>query len=251
MQMIKARWFTEGRTAPIRVIVIHDMEAPEGPLTAENCANYFRTTSTQASAHVCVDNNSAVRCVDDSDTAWAAPGANNDGLQIEIAGYMRQTRGQWLDIYTTAALGQAAKVTAAWAQKHNIPIRHLTVAQLKAGERGFVGHVDVSNAYHRTDHGDPGPNFPWTEFLNMVRAEQDWMEAAVRKLPTLAKGATGEDVQTLRGLLLARSHPEIGPVEGPYDDKVVAAVKALQMWGGVDPDGVCGADTWPILLRAK
>jgi hypothetical protein len=52
------------------------MEAPEGPQTAENIAAYFAKTSTKASAHVCVDNDSEVRCVSDADTAWAAPRAN-------------------------------------------------------------------------------------------------------------------------------------------------------------------------------
>lgn len=77
----------------------------------------------------------------------------------------------------------------------------------------------------------------------------DWMEAIVRKLPTLAKGATGEDVETLRALLMARSHPEVKTVTGGFDATVEKAVKALQAWGGVTADGIVGKDTWPILLR--
>ncbi|MBD2900826.1 hypothetical protein amrb99_98360 [Actinomadura sp. RB99] len=71
----------------------------------------------------------------------------------------------------------------------------------------------------------------------------------MQNLPLLKKGATGEHVQTLRGLLLARSHPEIRTVNGSFDDKVVAAVKAVQRWGGVTADGEVGPKTWPILLR--
>jgi murein L,D-transpeptidase YcbB/YkuD len=56
-------------------------------------------------------------------------------------------------------------------------------------------------------------------------------------------------VQTLRGLLLARSHPEIGQVEGDFDAKVEAAVRDVQRWGGVDDDGIVGPRTWPVLLR--
>jgi N-acetyl-anhydromuramyl-L-alanine amidase AmpD len=173
MKTVRARWYTKGRTAPIRVVVIHDMEASEAGDTAERVAQYFHTTDTKASAHICVDNNSAVRCVEDSDTAWAAPGSNNDGLQLEIAGYMRQTREQWLDDYSTAALRQAARVTAAWCVAYDVPVVKLTVAQLKAGGRGLVGHVDVSNAYKRTDHGDPGSGFPWDYFLGLVREEME------------------------------------------------------------------------------
>jgi hypothetical protein len=77
----------------------------------------------------------------------------------------------------------------------------------------------------------------------------DWMETIVNKLPTLAKGDTGEHVQTLRALLLARSHPEIGAVEGGFDTKVETAVKAIQRWGKLDADGIVGPKTWPVLLR--
>jgi hypothetical protein len=76
-----------------------------------------------------------------------------------------------------------------------------------------------------------------------------WTETTVQNLPLLKKGATGEHVQTLRGLLLARSHPEIKTVNGSFDATVERAVKAVQKWGGVAADGEVGPKTWPILLR--
>ena len=76
-------------------------------------------------------------------------------------------------------------------------------------------------------------------------------EAMVKELPMLQKGAkaSNEAVQTARGLLLARSHPEIGDVVGPFDDKMDKAVRAVQNWGKVEVDGVIGPDTWSVLLR--
>ncbi|WP_326827356.1 peptidoglycan recognition protein family protein [Streptomyces sp. NBC_01751] len=172
MDFVQARWFGSGRTVPIRVIVVHDMEAPEGPSTAENVAKYFANlpASNKASAHVCVDNDSAVRCVADSDRAWHAPGANSDGLGVELAGYARQTRAEWLDQYSKGVLEQAARVVAGWCRKHNIPAVKLSSAELKAGKRGIVGHRDVSAAYGQTNHSDPGPGFPWDYFLSRVNA---------------------------------------------------------------------------------
>jgi hypothetical protein len=76
-----------------------------------------------------------------------------------------------------------------------------------------------------------------------------WTEDVVKKLPMLRKGDEGEHVQTLRALLLARSHPEIGQVDGPFDTKVEQAVRAVQEWGKVDADGIVGPKTWPVLLR--
>lgn len=169
MKQILARHFRAGRIAPIRLIVLHDMEFPERPSTAEDCARMFATMARQASAHVTVDNDSAVRCVADKDTAWAAPGANADGLQMELAGYARQSRADWLDTYGHALLKQAAVVAAGWCSLHKIPVKKLTRAELKAGKRGFTSHADVSAVYKRSDHTDPGPNFPWDVFLAYVR----------------------------------------------------------------------------------
>jgi len=76
----------------------------------------------------------------------------------------------------------------------------------------------------------------------------DWMEAMVKKLPTLKRGAKGEHVETLQGLLQARSHPEV-KIDGDFGPKTEAAVKAVQKWGGTAADGIVGPKTWPVLLR--
>lgn len=171
--MTTAKHYTKGpRKGPIRLIVIHTMESQEKPNTAENVAKWFGgSTAPQASAHFCVDSNSAVRVVDDQDIAWGAPGANSDGLHIEIAGSARQTQGQWRDEYSLAALDQAAKVAAAWCIKYKIPVRRLNLNQLVDGKtKGFIGHVDATRAFpqYGGNHTDPGKNFPWNIFLNKV-----------------------------------------------------------------------------------
>ncbi|WUI00465.1 peptidoglycan-binding protein [Spirillospora sp. NBC_00431] len=76
----------------------------------------------------------------------------------------------------------------------------------------------------------------------------NWTEDMVKKLPELNKGDSGEHVQSLQGLLMARSHPEI-TMSGRFDDATEAAVKAVQRWGGVEADGIVGPKTWPVLLR--
>ena len=151
-----------------RLIVIHTMEAPEGPQTAENVARYF--LGAKASAHWCIDNNSRVRSVKDADTAWTAPGANNDGLQIELAGYARQSAKDWADAFSRAELEIAALSAAEWVNKYKIPVRKLSAAQVLNGSYGFCGHVDVTNAYRKSTHTDPGTNFPWDYFLDRVDA---------------------------------------------------------------------------------
>ncbi len=170
---VQARWYKRvdpNTPRTVRVIVIHDMEFAETPNAAEVIANDFATRpeDQKASAHVCVDNNSVVQCVHDRDVAYAAPGCNNDGIQIELAGFGKQTREQWLDVYGVALLSNAADVVAQYCLKYDITAIHLTNEQLELGHKGIVGHIQVSEVYKLSDHTDPGPNFPWSEFMSMV-----------------------------------------------------------------------------------
>lgn len=165
----------KGRNGSILWIIIHTMEAIEGPQTAENVATYFKRVN--ASAHWCIDNNARVRSVLDADTAWTTPGANSRSLNFELAGYARQTAADWADEYSLAMLEIAAFTAAESAIKHNIPIRRLTDAQIAKGEKGFGGHVDFNRVFKKSSHWDPGPNFPWTYFLGRVTAHKKAIES--------------------------------------------------------------------------
>lgn len=165
---VQARWYTRGRKGGVDLIVIHDMEAPESDKTAENVAQNFRTTDRQASTHYCIDNDSIVQCVRDEDTAWAAPGANANGLQLEHAGYASQRISDWTDGYSTAELGLSAQLTYKLCQKFKIPAVYVDAEGLKAGKRGITTHRAVTAAFHKSDHTDPGPNFPMDLYLSLV-----------------------------------------------------------------------------------
>jgi N-acetylmuramoyl-L-alanine amidase len=159
------------RNGKIWLIGIHTMEAPEAGDTAENVARYFTRPEVQASAHWCVDNNSRVRCVLDSDGAWTMPPTNHESLNIEMAGYAGQTTIQWADAYSLAVLDNAAVCAAEWVEKYKIPVRRLSPAQIANREPGFAGHADVNRVFHASDHSDPGVNFPWLGFLARVSAK--------------------------------------------------------------------------------
>ena len=163
--------YIANRDTPCRVVVIHTTEAPEGPQTAENVARYFASGQVVASAHMCVDQDSVVYCLPSSAVAFAAPGCNRDGYQVEHAGYARQSPEEWGDAASLSMLRLSATATREIADSLGIPLRHLTDAELAAGLSGFVGHDQVSRVYKRSDHTDPGANFPWSYYMALVRGD--------------------------------------------------------------------------------
>lgn len=167
---MQAKYIGVKRTGKVRLIVIHDMEFPERITAAEDVARYFQNPDTPSSCHVCIDSDSVVQCVKDSFVAFAAPGANNDGIQLELAGYGKQTAGEWRDKYSIALLAIAADVAAQYALKFSVPLIHLSNEELLAGKAGVIGHYQASAVYHKSDHTDPGPNFPWPRFMLTAQA---------------------------------------------------------------------------------
>jgi N-acetyl-anhydromuramyl-L-alanine amidase AmpD len=153
----------------IDVVVVHTMEAAERLDTAEAVARWFARADVEVSAHYCVDGDSIVQCVREQDIAWHARGGNERSIGIELAGYAGQGPREWDDDYSWAVLERAATLAAAVCRRHAIPIRRLRAADLVAERRGLTGHVDVSEAFGRSTHWDPGPAFPWRRFLRLTR----------------------------------------------------------------------------------
>ena len=154
----------------IDVVVMHTMEIAERKDAAEICARWFATPVSKVSAHYCVDADTVIQCVREKDIAWHARGGNTASIGVELAGFARQTRKDWADAYSTAVLGRAAALVADVCRRRAIPVRWLVAGDLSAGRRGITGHAEVSKAYRKSDHWDPGPGFPVERFLAMVRA---------------------------------------------------------------------------------
>ncbi len=159
---------------------MHSMEFPEKGDTAENVAWFFQNPKdkkgnpVQVSAHLCVDNDSIVQCVMDNNVAFAAPGVNHDGIHIEQAGFARQTRAEWLDPFGILMLNLSANAAAQYCLKYNIPVKHLTNVELKAGEKGIIGHVQATAVFKpNKGHTDPGTGFPWDHFMERVQHHFD------------------------------------------------------------------------------
>jgi len=257
---VQARNFTRGRSNAIDVLVVHTMESPEKPDTAESVANWFAgSTAPQASAHYCIDANSVVQCVRDTDVAWHAPGANHNGLGFEHAGRAAQTSADWSDDYSTAMLERSAELVADKCREHHIPVVWLQVADLRAGRRGITGHVQVSDAFRRSDHRDPGTSFPVEDYLARVKrymgesfvptSEHRGRDKAPSQTPLLKEGDEGYQVKRLQRLLVAQGF-DPGPIDGIFGKLTAKAVQEAQTTHGLRQDAKAGALTWQVLSAA-
>jgi N-acetyl-anhydromuramyl-L-alanine amidase AmpD len=153
----------------VTTVVIHTMEITERDGAAESCAKWFADSDSEVSAHYCVDADTTIQCVREDDIAWHARGGNANSIGIELAGFAGQGSVGWNDAYSRAVLDRAARLTAEVCERHGIPIRRLLAADLLDRKHGITGHADVSAAFGKSDHWDPGPSFPWRKFLRSAR----------------------------------------------------------------------------------
>jgi N-acetyl-anhydromuramyl-L-alanine amidase AmpD len=160
--------YHQGRRRPLNKIVIHTAEIAETLNSAENLQTWAASGPIGVSWHFSVDADSVCQSVHVTDTAWAAPGANSDGIQIELAGYAKQNSGDWADDYSGSVLDLAARLCAKLCLEHDIPARKISMLELQSGDGGICGHYDVTMAFKRSTHMDPGPRFPWKSFIDSV-----------------------------------------------------------------------------------
>lgn len=233
-------WDNSNRTS-VQLIVIHDTEGSEGPNSAEDGAAYDQVRTDGTSTHYFHDSNSTVQCVRTEDQAHAArTQGNRRGIQHELCGVANQGAAGWADAVSQGTLRQAAKQVARDCKKWGIPIRRLTAAQVANGTKGICGHVEITYAFPQDNgtHTDPGPTFPWSQFLGLVRdlkdgvedvaATQDMIDAAAQGLRNViadgnyaAKNADGTQPQNFIRDALRNI------VGGPVDQAaILAAINA-------------------------
>jgi N-acetyl-anhydromuramyl-L-alanine amidase AmpD len=215
LPFVEAKYYAAGRGGRrVLWVVIHDMEAGESRARAENTAEYFRTMSDGrfVSSHYTADVDSIVQCVPLKDTAFCVgntPG-NSQGIQWELSGFASQTRAQWLDEFGMGMFRRVAPYIRADAERFGIPLRRCTVADLKAFRPGVTSHNDLRLAFGGTTHTDPGPNFPWDVFMDIITGgeaedmtpeQSNALTDCLNILTGMASGASLVDVHDRDGKL--------------------------------------------------
>lgn len=146
----------------LKWIVIHSTEND----SASGTARYFQQPTATGSTHFVVGEDSVWRTLPDIIEPWGAPGANRDGLHVELVGYAKFSKEDWLKRIKT--LEKAAQIVSNWCGQYNIPKQFVSASGLVNNIKGITTHAEVSKAFKKTDHTDPGINFPMAYFISLL-----------------------------------------------------------------------------------
>lgn len=162
-------------------IVLHAMQYHEKGDSAEWCGNFFAgrlpdgkggfLPPPRSSANFSIDSNSIVEHVPAELVAWHAPGANQLGIGLEHAGFVRQTAAQWLDAYGKSMLSLSSRLCAELCEHFSIPCVYVDAAGLRSRQPGITTHEQCTKAWPEKGgtHTDPGPGFPLQWYVGEVR----------------------------------------------------------------------------------
>lgn len=163
---------------PPPFIVIHSTEGPMSDGNARALAQWFAKTTAEGgpgtSATDIFDPVEGIRMLDDHTIPYHVGGAGNPkGKGSEHCGSVDLTTDQWLSDRGKAMLDRSARANAEEARHRGWTLdqcRWLTVTQVAAYTAGFCTHNDIRLALGGTTHTDPGPNFPYSWYMDRVRA---------------------------------------------------------------------------------
>lgn len=157
------------------LIVIHSLEAPARRGLAYDLATGW-LQNAGVSPHAITDPGETVDTCSESLVGWHCGNGNRVGIGLEVTGYAAWSFDQWTSGDAFAAVRLDAKRAAEAAKRHGIPIRWLSLSQIRNGERGFCTHADISATLGGTNHTDPGRGFPYAIFMQMV---QQWTDGTI------------------------------------------------------------------------
>lgn len=152
----------------IDLVVMHAAAFPPGIGAAAKLMEYCAHNDRVASWHYAVDRDAISQSVKEEDIAFHAPGANQHGIGIELATIYQPTDTLWSDSYHQKMLLLSAWLVAGICNRYKIDPFFVDAAGLLENRRGITVHAEVTKAYGKSSHMDPGPHFPLVDFLDKI-----------------------------------------------------------------------------------
>lgn len=173
---LQARHYRPADRSRVAWVVLHSAEIGESLEGAEvlmrRCAEKRLNAAGKeivSSWHYAVDADSVTQSVLETHIAFHAPGANSLGIGIEMCGRARQTAEEWDDAFSRTMIARTAKLVSDICQRWGIPTEWVYEGNLVEGTPGVTTHAEVSKAFRKSTHTDPGPNFPSARFMSLVK----------------------------------------------------------------------------------
>lgn len=171
--------FRQRYATPTGLIVVHTAESMLDEIGedtgAEGVAEFIRRRADPGSYHRLVDSDSIVALVRFEMAAYG-DGTGSNEFAIHLSFACRAADWPGMDPARREAYlvngAKAARAAATWLQRvHGItvPARRVTRTQSDQGAAGFISHGERDPG-RRTD---PGPAFPWDQFLTLYAQEDD------------------------------------------------------------------------------
>ncbi|MFD4035217.1 N-acetylmuramoyl-L-alanine amidase [Streptomyces sp. NPDC058637] len=222
--------YVTGRTATIDKVVVHVTQG-----SYAGSISWFQNPASQVSAHYLIRSSDGeiTQMVRDANTAWHARSANASSLGIEHEGFVDDP--SW---FTDSMYRSSAALTAYLCDRYGIPKDRSHV----------IGHSEAPG----NDHTDPGVNWNWTYYMQLVGGSGGGSGSdglSFSSYATQKSGSSGAQVRAVQTLLNDQGYAA-GAVDGSFGPATKGAVQAFQTARGLTADGTVGPKTWTALLSA-
>jgi LysM repeat protein len=148
----RGRAYSQAKT--VRWVVVH---TAEGATDEVNLGKFFASRRSGSSNAGIGQDGGYATYVNYGDTAWTNPPLNEECDTVELCGFARWGRADWLR--HQSMLDTLARWIAWRCTVRKIPIRY--VASPTRSTTGVTGHKQINSVYKQSSHWDPGPQFPW------------------------------------------------------------------------------------------
>lgn len=225
-----------------------------GQVTVENGLNSFMNKSKKVSSNYIIGCDGRVGgCVDEENRSWCSSSNDNDqrAITIECASdvyapntFREVVYNKLVDLCTDICK-RYNKTKLVWIDNKEQALSYenkdhmvLTVHRWFAN-KSCPGNWLMSKMPQLAD-----------EVTGRLHYKED---TCMIEVAILRKGDQGQSVKAMQALLKLKGFKgatgKVLTIDGDFGNNSEFALKAFQLAMGLTPDGICGAKTWPLLLR--